>query len=174
MTGACESAAIVSGKFPLVTPNWPNVSTMGMNPAFDNPAAVLTMFASAMPTSIQRSGQLLWKRLMPVEPCTSAETENTGKPSIAARMAALPRPACTLSVFGFAGAGVPAAAAASALAFFAASLVSQSARKARAHAENSAGVWPPQISSTNSMIFSPFASGKPWPPDALSIVAFTP
>ena len=30
-----------------------------MAPAFDNPAAVLTMFASAMPTSIQRSGQLL-------------------------------------------------------------------------------------------------------------------
>ncbi len=79
MTGACESSAMVSGKFPLVMPNWPNVSTTGINPDLDKPAPTLTMFASAIPTSIKRSGKLFWNRLMPVEPCTSAETEVHGQ-----------------------------------------------------------------------------------------------
>ena len=38
------------------------------------------MLASAMPTSRKRSGKLFWNVLMPVEPCTSEEIENTGKP----------------------------------------------------------------------------------------------
>ena len=50
------AAAIVSGRLPLVTPNCPNVSTTGMKPIFAKPAPVLTMFDSAMPTSIHRSG----------------------------------------------------------------------------------------------------------------------
>ena len=59
MTGAWDNAAIVSGKLPLVTPNWPNVSTIGMNPDFDKPAPALTMFDSATPTSMNRSGKPL-------------------------------------------------------------------------------------------------------------------
>ena len=43
ITGACESAAIVSGRLPLVTPNWPNVSTIGMKPDLLSPAPTLTM-----------------------------------------------------------------------------------------------------------------------------------
>ena len=74
MTGACESAAIVNGRLPLVTPNWPNVSTMGTKPAFERPAPTLTMFASAMPTSTKRPSAF-WNVLMPVEPCTSQLTE---------------------------------------------------------------------------------------------------
>jgi hypothetical protein len=45
------------------------------------PAPVLTMLASATPTSKKRYGKLLWNVLMPVEPCTSAEIEKTGNPS---------------------------------------------------------------------------------------------
>ncbi len=97
------------------------------------------MLASAMPTSIQRSGKLFWKGLMPVEPCTSEEMENTGSPSWAARTAALARPVWTLSFLT--GAGPVAGAAA--LAFLAASFCSQSARSACAQVINSPGAWAP-------------------------------
>src|SRR5271154_6581493 len=75
MTGAWERADMVKGRLPLVTPNWPNVSTIGIKPALEKPAPVLIMFASATPTSIKRSGKLFWKKLMPVEPARSAEME---------------------------------------------------------------------------------------------------
>ena len=75
MTGACDNAAMVSGRLPLVTPNCPNVSTIGIKPALEKPAPVLIMLDSATPTSTKRSGKLFWKKLMPVEPSTSAEME---------------------------------------------------------------------------------------------------
>ena len=84
---------------------------------------MLTMLASAMPTSMKRSGKLFWNVLMPVEPCTS---DGDGEDRVA--------------VLGGADGGLGqarsescpssrrrrGAGAAAALAFFAASFFSQS------------------------------------------------
>ena len=54
ITGPWLKAAMVSGRLPLVTPNWPKVSTIGTKPTLLKPAPVLTILASAMPTSMKR------------------------------------------------------------------------------------------------------------------------
>ena len=51
---------------------------MGTKPALAKPAPTLTMLASAMPTSMERSGKVFWNGLIPVEPWTSELMENTG------------------------------------------------------------------------------------------------
>ena len=51
---------------------------------------------------------------------------------------------------------------------------SQSFRSPSAHVLSSKGVFPPVISSTNGIIFSPSLSGNPCPPDELFSVSFTP
>ena len=49
--GASLKEAIVKGSAPLVTPNCAKVSTTGIKPTLENPAAVEIILLSATPTS---------------------------------------------------------------------------------------------------------------------------
>src|SRR5664280_384672 len=57
--------------------NVPYVDVNGILPISDNPAAMSTMSASAMPQSMNRSGNSFWKRSLVVDLARSASSTNT-------------------------------------------------------------------------------------------------
>ena len=144
---------MIIGRFPLVMPNWENVSATGRNPVLAKPVQVLIMFASATPISKERPGTAFWNAATPVDPARSALTETTGRPSCAAVVIARANPAWTFSFF--------AAGDAAGEFFLVACFSSHALRNDCAQEARSAGVLPPVISLTNSTIFSPSLSGKP-------------